>query len=380
MQSLTKNRVAIKIGLLTAVIFLFSSCLKDKTIPYSPDHLVLKWHKSYADDSLSKAVTGLNWALSHIGAKNKLNPTDVSTEKNEIMIFPDELGLPAYGKDGLTKLHNVVFNTTGYHEENFFDLGHYVALLIGSSEHYYRLVNQPQTLSELEENYEFVPALGYVSDSDISEKPREIKFTAQDGFRQLFVSQEIDPETGEVVEFETLDLMPNGQPRFGIYDANGNRINGANPIHSGAGKPGKCMWCHESSIQPLFSVQAEQEGYLTPEELTDTLLFFRTAHKTNQNMLTSGIQFNDAGGHILMELVYISYMEPSLSRLALEWNMSETDVTELLSGVPTHEHEEFSFLGEVYHRRDVISFAPFKTLGFPGNIREVEGEEVNYLE
>jgi len=52
----------------------------------------------------------------------------------------------------------------------------------------------------------------------------------------------------------------------------------------------------------------------------------------------------------------------------------------LLSGLPTHEHEEFTFLGELYDRKDLESIAPYTPLGVSSSVRERIGMEVNWLD
>jgi len=317
--------------------------------------------------------------LYHVGAKYTIQNGEISYSKESIRVFPERCGLSNNGETTLTKLHQRIAESISYVENGYIDIGHYVALLIGSSEHYYQLTNVPGTLSELESQYSFSPEIGYLNNSEISIQHRKILFSDQNNFNQLFVSQEVDSLTGHILEFETLDLMENGQPRFGVYNAAGNRIVGAAPSLATAGKPGKCMWCHESSIQPLFSLQNPQAGYLNPVLLGDTLIFFRNEHKNNQNLLSEGVNYQDLTEHILMELLYISYMEPSAERLALEWNMTESEIVNLLSGIPMHEQEEFTFLGMLYDREDVESFAPYPSLPVSSNVREVTGTEVNHL-
>ncbi|MFK7785093.1 MAG: hypothetical protein AB8B56_08255 [Crocinitomicaceae bacterium] len=358
---------------------MLSACARDKTEPYQVDHIVLKWHKSYNNDSFEKSIIGLNWALSHVGAKYTIQASEISSNKETIQVFPERCGLTVQGETTLTQLHQRITESISYVENGYIDIGHYVALLIGSSEHYYRLTNVPNTLSELESQYSFSPEIGYLNNSEISVQHRKILFSDQNNFNQLFVSQEVDSVTGQILEFETLDLMENGQPRFGVYDASGNRIVGAAPSLATAGKPGKCMWCHESSIQPLFGLQNVQAGYLNPVLLGDTLVFFRNEHKNSQNLLSEGVNYQDLTEHILMELLYISYMEPSAERLALEWNMTESEVVNLLIGLPMHEQEEFTFLGMLYDREDVENFAPYSALPVSSSVREVVGNEVNHL-
>ncbi len=374
------SRLLIISCLITSTLILFTGCKRDKTQLYHGDQITLKWHQSYNDDDFEKAITGLNWALSQIGVEERISDTWISYETETITIAPDDLAFSQQSAETLKKLHRAIQESLAYHSQGYTDIGHYVALLLGSSEHYYQLVNLPKQLSELQNQYALNPSIGYISTSAISQEHRELRFSDQNGLSQLFISQEIDSITGEILEFETLDLLPNGQARFGVYDPSGNRIAGAIPGVSSAGKPGKCMWCHESTIQPLFWSQVLKPGYLTPSELSDTLIYFRNELTTKQNTLGSGVDFTNFSGHVSMELLYISYMEPSAARLAREWNMSESEILSLLSGLPTHEHAEFTFLGELYDRKDLESIAPYTPLSVSSSVRERIGVEVNWLD
>ena len=110
-------------------------------------------------------------------------------------------------------------------------------------------------MTDLLDNYEIKPERGYVNNSGVSFEHRIIGFSEQNGFDQVFFCTEIDPNSGDILEYETVEILPNGQTRFGIFNAEGFRINSTDPSHSNAGKPAKCMWCHESGIQPLFQEQ-----------------------------------------------------------------------------------------------------------------------------
>lgn len=355
-------------------------CLKDKTAPYQTDTVILRWHEAYDGDTFEKALDGLNWGLSHIGATSRVSTVGQDASFFQLSLSPAEIGLTATGEQVLKHLHQVIIQSEPYQLNGWLDMGQYLTLIIGSSPHYYALTGVPQKLSDWEEQYEVIPVKGYVDNSEISIKPREIRFSEQIGFQQFFLSSEFDTITNQTLEFEVFDIMPNGQLRFGVFDADGNRINAANPLHSNAGKPGKCMWCHESAIQPLFGPQTERSGYLIPTDLADTLWYFRLAHKNEQTFLSGGVDFTDAPGHVNMELLYISYLEPSAEQLSREWDVKIETVLATLSTLETHEHEEFPFLGDRYWRDEVNTLSPYPLLPTPTNVREFFGEEVNLLE
>ena len=366
--------------LISSMIGFTLGCLKDKTVPYKVNALELKWHSAYPDDSFQKAIEGLNWGLSHIGARFRINESNGNATTGMLTVEPEQLGLTASSKIKLNQLHDTIRRSEGYQKNGWLDMGQYLTLLIGSSAHYYALTGVPETLDDWKNQYEIMPIYGFVSNSEISHRPRELFFYEPKGLEQFFLSKEVDTITDETLEFEAFDIMPNGQLRYGVFDANGNRMDAANPTFSEAGKPGKCIWCHESSIQPLFGPQMTRPGYLSSTELADTLWYFRLAHKNQQNELSDGVDFTNLTGHVNMELLYISYSEPSLEQLALEWNMVVEEVADLLASLETHTNEEFPFMGERYWRSEVNVFSPDPLLPTPNDVRELDDEEVNLLE
>ena len=74
--------------------------------------------------------------------------------------------------------------------------------------------------------------------------------------------------------------MPNGQLRIALYDKNGNLKEAADSNITHAGKPAKCLWCHESGIQPLFREQIHVKGYMNPEVFLDSLEKFNLLLKS----------------------------------------------------------------------------------------------------
>ena len=341
--------------------------------------LQLKWNKSYEDDSIEKAIIGLQWTLSYLGATLPLSGEGIQNQSPYILIDIEKLGFNKSSFEKIIQLNNNLKSTQEYQITSAIDLGRYVTLLIGASEHYYEITGVPLLLSDLLNNYELYDERGYVNNSGVSLENRVISFSEQNGLNQLFFCTEVDPETEEILEYETVDLMANGQVRFGIYDKNGLRINNTDPLHSNAGKPGKCMWCHESEIQPLFNIQDDFEGFITYLDFKNLLVDFKTSHRNLQNSLVDGVDYQETLQHIQTELLYISFMEPSAERLSLEWNMTVTEIETLLDGIPTHIYEEFPFLGDLYYREEIKQLAPFSGLPVSSSVREKSNREVNYL-
>ncbi len=365
-------------------MYCFLSCENNSStdlvdIPATTSYLNLKWNKAYPEDNIDKSLIGLKWALSYVGAKLPESLNGIVTSENTITISIDHLGFSPSAIEQLTKLHTKIKASEEYQINNATDLGRYVALLIGSSEHYYEIIGTPKRLEDLLSNYALQPEKGYVNNSNVSFEHRIIQFSEQIGFNQVFLSEEINPTTQEVYEYETIELLPNGQLRFGIFDKNGERINSADPSHSAAGKPAKCMWCHESTINQMFTPQLDFAGYLTATNFQNILIGYRESNRIQKLALTDGVDFSQTQQHTLTELLYISFMEPSAERLSVEWNLPLTEVQSRLTNLSTHVYVEFPFLGNLYYRDEVANLAPFGGLPTSSSVRELSTREVNHL-
>lgn len=362
------------------IIMLIFSCTDENsdTLTKSNKSINLKWNKAYPEDDVEKATIGLYWTYSQLGAKN-LNPYVITISNKTFTANIQELGFSNHAKEQLLKLHEKIEKSEEYKLNKTIDLGRYIALLIGVSQHYFKITGIPETLDEILSEYELTSNKGYVNNSGISFEHRIIEYSSQKELNQLFFCTEIDPISGEILEYETIEIMKNGQLKFGLFDNKGLRKNAGNPEHTRAGKPAKCMWCHESSINPLFTKQNDYEGYLTEEQLNDTLTNFRNTLIAKQVNLLDGVNYNNKQDHTQMELSYTAFMEPSAQRLSIEWNISVEDVKNKLSSLLTHTNNEFSFLGDLYDRNEVEEFAPYKSLKVSSSVRERSEIEVNYL-
>jgi hypothetical protein len=99
-----------------------------------------------------------------------------------------------------------------------------------------------------------------------------------------------------------------------------------------------------------------------------------------RSKLSSRIDFKRAQDHTYAELLYITFYEPSAERIAGEWNVPVAQVREALSGLPTHAHDEFDFLGpQLYRRSDVDRLTPYRVLAPPTDPREPSAYEPDFL-
>ena len=371
---------------LTIVIYSLSSC--SNTVIEEIDDastINLKWNKSYTEDSFEIQKVALDWCLSYLGATTaeKIENKGITYNNPIISINVDELDFDDNAITQLKKLHNIFKASEEYKAHNAFDLGKYITMTLGSSYHYYKIVGTPEQIDFYTTLYHFNELKGYVNNSSISlpDIHRIITYSKlENQQKQAFIAQEIDSNTEEIKEFEAFQRMSNGQLKFAVYSVDGDLIPSSDKTVSNAGKPANCLWCHETAIQPLFTEQDNFSDYLSYEQLKDTLNFYNTELRNYQDNIWQNPNIQNRQLHTNMELSYISYMEPSAERLASEWNISITEVENLLANLPTHTHHEFPFLGTLYDRRDVIPFSPYAVISPPSYIREIGDYEPNLLD
>jgi hypothetical protein len=342
----------------------------------------LKWNRSYPNDNVEKNITGLKWCLSFLGSNISVDTTLTGLAFNDtlIRIRVDKLGFNREASNYLAQLNAQLKETGEYRQNNAIALGRYMALTIGSPFHYYKIAAVPDQLHDFKSRYSFHDIKGYVNNSGVSFVDRIILFSKKNtGNKQAYLSVETDSLTKQVYEFETVEVMPNGLSRFGVYDLNGKLKLAADPEVTGAGKPAKCMWCHESGIQPIFRKQRDYPGYLSSQNFQDSLTYYNSQLKSYQDALWKDAALKNRKNHTLMELTYIAFMEPSAEHLSAEWGLTVEEVKRKLRHLKTHRHEEFDYLGELYHRKEVDHLAPWKVLEVPGSIREKSDNEKDYL-
>ncbi len=365
------------ISLYFILFIAFTSC-------YKQDHEInLKWNKGYENDTFERHCIGLKWALSYLGSTiaNDTTLLGITYKDSTITLNIKQLGFSENAVTHLAKLQYIFKASEEYKKNNAMDIGRYIALTYGNSYHYYAITNVPKTLEQFERLYEFDSLKGYIDDSSVSRVDRIISYSKRlKNNGQGFVSAEIDSISKDTFEYETVEIMSNGQQRFGVYGLDGKLKEAADANITRAGKPAKCIWCHEVVVQPLFRSQQNHKGYLSYLRFKDSLKYYNQELQAYQNELWTDKSILNKALHTELELLYISFMEPTVGRLSREWNLPLTEVRQKLAHLKTHQHEEFSFLGNLYHRKDIDALAPFKAIKTPESIREQSANEINLLQ
>ena len=382
-------------GLLVALFLSgLSGCSRtDRALsPRDPDLVIkLRWIKSYPDQSQAKVNTGLFWALSFLGARLPADAPIISWKGTMVTVDLDAAGVPQASRAAWKKLLQILKSSDEYRVMGGIDMGRFVFLSLCSSHQYYALTGVSPTYAEFRAKHEFAARQVAIVESGVAHGNRLIEVGTGDGVNSVaFVAFEgtgsLRDHTFEKEDIETLDVMENGQLRFGLYDLQGYLKEATTPALTDAGKPSKCLWCHEINLQPPFKNVTDLEGYYSTKEFGDLVATDRRVISSYRRPLASKVDFTGLQDHSNAEDLYMSFAEPTAVRLAAEWNIPLDRVQQLLAShhLKTHPHNEGvddDILGdELYDRKDVDSLAPYATIRGPSDMREASSYEPNLLQ
>lgn len=358
--------------------------------PSSPDEslqISLRWSKAYTDEDHAKVETGLHWALSFLGAEwpQSSYVHAVSwTDQTHLSVNLNKAGFSENAKKVWAVLLQKFKSSDEYIRTGGIDIGRFIMLTLNAAHHYAALTGTDSIMQDFISRYNFDTTKAAIIESAIAKHHRLIEVPAnEDAKRIAFLASEGNGSlingTFVPAEFEAFDIMPNGQLRFMLFDAQGDAKTTADTALTAAGKPAKCLWCHEMSLTPPFFAQTSVPGYFSPTAFRSIIEKHMRTLDQWRLTLKSDLDFGRKQDHTIMELLYISFMEPSAERLAIEWSMTIEAVKEKLAGQPTHVHQEFPTLGDLYDRKDIEPFAPYAGIRVPDSAREYSAYEPDLL-
>jgi hypothetical protein len=377
---LTRAIGALAIGLLSW------SC-GDRAPPGDPDlSIELRWIQSYERQSRSDVETGLLWTLSFLGATLPTKgPDPLSWRDNVVTLRLDRAGIDAAVLPHWGRLLALMKASEEYRAMGALDIGRFVAMTLCSSNHYYALTGADTRYEGAHANRAFAPERVAVVESAVSHGDRLLEIGEGPSVANIaFIAHEgtgsISQDTFVAEERELLDVMANGQLRFALYGADGALEPAANHTLTPAGKPGKCLWCHETHLLRPFKGRTSLPGYGALGAFEQRIATRMKELRVARSRFASRIDFTHEQDHTYAELLYIAFYEPSAERVAREWNVPVARVQEMLSRLPTHAHDEFDFLGKrLFRRSDVDALAPYAVLEPPTDPREPSAYEPDLL-
>lgn len=370
-------------GMTSAVILLLlTACAAEDAPPADARDLIeLRWLKAYPKESRSDVETGLLWSLSLVGAGLPEKARVIRWRGERITVDMGQAQVLDGTLPAWRQLLAAMRDSGEYRAQGALDVGRFVAVILGDAELYYALTQANPDYQAARARYRFderkaaivrssVAHGGRLIELPLAAKAEQLAFVAFEG-RGSFADGSFAPH-----EIELVDMMPNGQLRFALYGLDGRLKRGATRELTSAGKPAKCMWCHESGLQPTFLDFAGARGYYGRREFDALIAQRRILLNQYRDGLDTRIEYDNAQDHTFAELLYLTFEEPSRQRLAAEWGVTAERAAELLRGKPTHAQAEFAWLGsELYRREDVDGLAPYAVLAAPRSVREESAEE-----
>lgn len=355
----------------------------------------LRWIKAYEGETWEKIQTGLAWSLSFLGAELPSGSLNKSIKRIDSSLFSidfSQVGFNIYALQQIAKILDTLKKTDEYHKMQGIDLGRFIVLTVYSTNHYYAITGVEKQLSSFIQKYRYLNHYQSfaIINSGVARENRLVKFKPVSAIKKLaFIAEEghgdLKKGTFTTEVYEVFDVMKNGQLRFAVYDKSGSLIPATpsefgNPMFGGAGKPGKCMWCHESNLQPLFYPTDEVVSYCSKQLFLSWIDSSKILLEKYRNGLRSDINYHNKQDHTFSELLYISFMEPSLMRLSNEWHEDTLTIRKRLKNTHTHSYEEFPFLGSLYFRDTADQYAPYTSIIVPQSVREESDFEPYCLE
>lgn len=374
-----------------ACLIIWYSCvshdLNDNGSP-GENEINIRWVKAYPTETQHDILTGLAWSMSFLGAslpKGSLTTAIDWKDERTLTLNISKLGFAEESEQAFRNFFHVLKNSEEYRLLEGIDIGRFIMLTLNSTNHYYAITGAKKTYFQFRSQYIFDNKKAAVILSTVAFGNRIIEISnARSATQIAFIAME---GNGRVVnnsfiveEYECIDVMANGQLRFALYDINGNLKTSSSPDLTKAGKPAKCLWCHEIHLIAPFNDNHKLPTYFSTTEFKEKIQERVDLMQAHREQLNSEIDFTKLQDHTKSELLYLSFMESSAERLSEEWGLSIAQVKDKLRGLQPHPHQEFSFLGNaLYHRKDVAEFSPFFSIPTPDEPREFSPYEPDFI-
>jgi hypothetical protein len=393
-RHLRTRSVAIAMSAVFAVLVLAGLCSCSQPAPRDPALAIdLRWVQNYPGEKKSNVNTGLYWALSFLGAKLPASANILAWHGTVVTLDLGAAQVQPGSQVAWKKLLQTLKSSDEYRSMGAIDIGRFVFLSLCSANHYYALTNTSPTFAQFLARHSFETRQIAVVESGVAQGNRLIEVGtggAVDSIGSIaFVAYEgpgaLKDGSFHKNDVETLEFMPNGQLHFGLYDLAGNLKTTTTPALTRAGKPSKCLWCHEINLQqPLFN-KTEVPGYYSTQQFKDLIVGEMRIVAGYRQTLRAKVDFRKTQDHTNAENLYMSFAQPTAERLAAEWRLPIDAVRRILQAgkLKTHPHSteaDDGILGDqLYDRTEVDALAPYRSVRGPTDFREASSYEPDLL-
>ncbi len=346
------------------MLSLLLACDPDAAEGTAPTSVSLTWYRSDPAESWELALTGLDWALSQVGATPPSDGTAVDVQESrpdrvQFTLHLDRLALAPAAQTLLAEVAEEMAAAEGTGDD---DLGRFLMRSLHEPWRYYALTGACPTLAEWESKRPALTLEYAVTTSLLLSEERLVLLPpaqttlADVAFRSSEGAGSLADATFVASAYETVDLMPNGQFRYAVYDDAG-RLQPAGATTE-TGTPGKCAWCHETSIHAGTAENESAPGYLDYAGWLVERDAAQAQVEALRASLSTSVAYAGLAAHVDGERLVEGFLHPSAARVAAEWGTTEAAVMREL-GVGEHMQEEFGWT-ERYTRTQVDHAAPFR--------------------
>jgi hypothetical protein len=367
---------------------LFFACNPSKEQAAS-HQIRLRWVQSYSTQTWTEVEAGIKWSLSYLGASLDTSQYKLLINREDSAHFVLDLDKAGFSEKALNAFQVIIDSlekSEEYHFQRSIDLARFLVLTEHSSWHYYEITDVAPTLDDFFERHSHANEREFhLQKSAVAHHERKLRIAVgADPLSSSWIAEEgtgsLDQGSFKTEVYEVMDLMPNGQLRFAVYNQKGNLIPGSPHELGEAGKPSKCIWCHEIIVQPLFFDTPAPIHGISIAEFNQLIDSSQQMINRYRSKLPTVLDYSRRKEHTAGEILYISFMEPSLFRLQKEWNLDSTEIKSSLANMKKHIYPEFPFLDSLWYRYYTDSMAPIKTVSGPLSVREYYGKgEPNYF-
>jgi hypothetical protein len=396
-RHLRTRSVAIAMSAVLAVLVLAGLCSCSQPAPQDPALAIdLRWVQNYHGEKKGNVNTGLYWALSFLGAKLPASANILTWHGSVVTLDLGAAQVQPGSQAAWKKLLQTLKSSDEYRRMGAIDIGRFVFLSLCSANHYYALTSSSPTFAQFLARHSFGARQIAVVESGVAHGNRLIEVgtggagnTGDTVDTIAFVAYEgsgaLKDGSFHKADVETLEFMPNGQLHFGLYDLAGNLRTATTPSLTRAGKPSKCLWCHEINLQPPFFNKTDVPGYYSTQQFKDLIAGQMRMVAGYRQTLRSKVDFRKTQDHTNAENLYISFAQPTAERLAAEWRLPIAAVRGILQAgkLKTHPHSteaDDGILGDqLYDRTEVDALAPYRGVRGPTDFREASSYEPDLL-
>lgn len=324
----------------------------------------------------AEATAGLAWALSHLGAAP---PADAAEWLVPGAAHPTldlrAARLPEAAWPAAAAALAPLRDSDEVAARGGVDAGRLLAATLHEPWWYYALTGACETLEGWRGARMAEPVATYgVTASLLVDADRLVRFRAGPWAAATDIAFEVETGdgvlTGEAapLEVEVIDVLPSGQQRYALYDADGRLLPAADPAVVAAGQPGKCMWCHEGNLMSGSPENPTAPGHAPYEAWSAALAGMTEVLSDHRDGLPVAFDWADPHVHTAAELVVREFLLPTPDRAARDTGRTVAEIEALVAAgaLSSARDPEWPDRGPVLVRSEIDAliedFAPIPVL------------------